>query len=28
LAQRIHQEILKCPILDNQLIRIVRPSIP
>jgi hypothetical protein len=28
LAQRIHQEILKSPILDNQLIRIVRPSIP
>ncbi len=28
LARRIHQEILKYPMLDNQLIRIVRPSIP
>ena len=28
LAQRIHQEILKYPNLDNQLIRIIRLSIP
>jgi Domain of unknown function (DUF5615) len=28
LAQRIHQEILKLPTLDNQLIRIIRPSTP
>jgi hypothetical protein len=28
LAARIHQAILNCPILDNQLIRIVRPSKP
>jgi predicted nuclease of predicted toxin-antitoxin system len=28
LANRIHQAILNCPILDNQLIRIIRPPIP
>jgi predicted nuclease of predicted toxin-antitoxin system len=28
LANRIHQTILNCPVLNNQLIRVIRPPIP
>ncbi len=28
LAGRIHQALLNCPILDNQLIRVCRPPVP